>query len=815
MTCHDIEALAPSTGDAETFVPLLEVAAKIGVHPTTVRRWISNRTGVEGRLRDSSRGYEVNVATLPSKYRAAFATEIAGRAAGLHLVKADEPVSLFSIARDTVRERAKFRYEAVLSFAKARLTRGADETLGEVERRWLRNFRRTHEHMKVSLRSVKTWTEMFKAGGGTINALVDGNDGTKQRGARIPAPAKQMFKDEYLRAHEPNIMLIYRNVLAVAEVKGWGEMPSYDTFLRYGTNELPKLVRKLLRDCADTRRRVLPHVRRDPTTLSAYHTIQADHREIDVPVRCDKGCEVCTGKKPKGHFPIWTAFIDIRSRRILGSEISIEAPNSDRILGVFRRISDENGLTFRVYLDNGADFRKAFGKRLRKQGKTAWDGPNEEQMQARFAPFGIEVTYAIPYNAQAKAIESMFRTFRYRFDEDFEAYRGTVGNTSEFARELYYRPAELPTISELAYLLELAITRYNGTPHTGRGMDRRTPDEVFYDPEIRMPRREPDKSFAYLFFDLVKGGRIVGQNGVLHDGYIYRLASLQKHLEYFGERVDIRINPDDVREALVYDRRTGAYVCDARLDDEATYDTRDEITRQLIARVFRDGKELLKMARAHVEGAKERLAEYRLAKLEYLIGRAREIEAARREAEAALTGTDAVTVISQFSAMSREREAAQPIELTAGVVAEILDADAPADPAPLCVVSKRKREQKPRSGGRRNDGLTWQEIADRLGVSKTALDRYRKGVNPWPAGFMERFERYERLRARASVEEVQLPDDPTPARRLRSDGEFSWANIAATLGMSVKILGRCRDGKRPWPHGTKERFDDLVRQRTN
>jgi hypothetical protein len=257
-------------------------------------------------------------------------------------------------------------------------------------------------------------------------------------------------------------------------------------------------------------------------------------------------------------------------------------------------------------------------------------------------------------------------------------------------------------------------------------------------------------------------------------------------------------------------------VCDARLDDEATYDTRDEITRQLIARVFRDGKELLRMARAHVEGAKERLAEYRRAKLEYLIQRAEEIEAARREAEAALTGTGAVTVISRFSAVSRERDAERPIELTANVVAEILDADPSADPAPLCVVSAPKRAPNPR-GGHRNDSITWQEIADRLGISKTALDRYRHGVNPWPVDVKERFEKYERLRHAARTEEIQLPDDePTTAkRRLRSDGEFSWANIAATLGMSVTSLERCRAGKRPWPNGTKERFDELVRRRTN
>jgi len=479
MSVYSLALPSPADeGLPETqFVPLIEVAATIGVHATTVRRMI--RPGhVEAR--QGPRGHEVNVATLPPKYRHAYADRMTGAAPSAALATS----SALSVAADAAelapryvrahtagRERAEFRYEAVASLEKARATRRRGETLGTVERRWLHNFRRSHPGKKISLRSVKSWAEQLREAGRKIDALVDGNDGSKQRGDRIPTLMKRMFRDEYLRAHRPNVALIYENVVSVSHEKGWGSVPSYDTFWRYA-KRLPKLVRRLLRDNADSRRTVLPYVRRDPASIGVYHTIQADHREIDVPVRCDKGCERCTGKKPKGHFPIWTAFIDIRSRRILGSEISIDTPTSAVILGVFRRIVDENGLPFFVYLDNGADFRKAFGARLRREGKQEWDGPTEERLQARFAPVGVRVTFALPYNAQAKAIERMFRTFRHRFDEDFEAYRGTLGQKSALAQELFKQPSELPTLSELAFLLQLAINEYNETPHTGRGMER-------------------------------------------------------------------------------------------------------------------------------------------------------------------------------------------------------------------------------------------------------------------------------------------------------------------------------------------------------
>jgi hypothetical protein len=48
------------------------------------------------------------------------------------------------------------------------------------------------------------------------------------------------------------------------------------------------------------------------------------------------------------------------------------------------------------------------------------------------------------------------------------------------------------------------------------------------------------------------------QQRVRHEGRIYSPTSLQKHLEYWGERVDVRANPDDQRVVMIYDRKTGA-----------------------------------------------------------------------------------------------------------------------------------------------------------------------------------------------------------------------------------------------------------------
>ena len=283
-----------------------------------------------------------------------------------------------------------------------------------------------------------------------------------------------------------------------------------------------------------------------------------------------------------------------------------------------------------------------------------------------------------------------------------------------------------------------------------RQLNARTPEEVFFDPEIRIPRRNPDESFGYLFFDLVENGRIVGNNGVVFEGRIYRLVLLHKHLEYWGERVDVRVNPDDQRVAMIYDRRTGAYVCKALVDaQDATYDTRDEVTRRLIARVFSDGKQLLRMAKSHVEGSKERLPEYRRAKIEYLMRRAREIQAARKELRAEIKDAG-VTVIGRYSALARE-EKEEASELSAAVVAEILDADDAQmneTATPLCVVSKRTRKPRAKQPYQRREGdLRFTEIARILGTTDSSLHRYRTGITAWPEGMEARFEKYKHLRA--------------------------------------------------------------------
>jgi len=354
----------------------------------------------------------------------------------------------------------------------------------------------------------------------------------------------------------------------------------------------------------------------------------------------------------------------------------------------------------------------------------------------------------------------------------------------------------------------------------------RTPNEVFFDESIRIPRRVPDESFGYLFFDVVPGGRVVGNNGVRHDGRIYRLDSLRKHLEYWGERVDVRINPDDQRVAMIFDWRSGAYVCKAHADlQDATYDTRDEVTRALIARVFSDGKHLLQMAKEHVEGAKERLVEYRRAKIAYLTRRAEECEAARNQANRAASTADIVTM-ALFSGVPRHEDSSRR-ELTPELVAEVLTADLPENCAEgdltlpgdggLCV-ARTARRQKPA----RLHRLTIPAIAKRLGRSDATLRLYVSGKRSWPVGMKEEYEALARL-SYATAEELEAalsmrspftPAERPPSKSSRKEKaarphRLSVEAIAKHLGRSDTCLRAYRSGARPWPAGMREAYEEL------
>jgi hypothetical protein len=689
MTVTAFSSLVPEESSItavvrSTYLPLPVVAAATGVSENTLRR-LARRNAVMARPRQRGKGDEINVLSLPQEYRAPL---IANCPEMAELFPSAEQqyrdLGRYSEARRaSVRERAELRLEAARSFRRARAVRGPSETLAESDTRWLHQFRASHSDMKVSIRSVRDWCAAFDAHG--IAGLIDGNDGAKQSGSRIPEPAKELFEALYFRSHRPNLTLVFEQVCIAAQKQEWGPMPSYRSFKRYADSFSPMFT-ALRRTQADSPRGVLPYVRRDPTSVPVYHTLQGDSRQLDVPVRCDqrscKSCNATAKGKAKGHFPIWSIWIDTHSRYIVDWELTIEGPTARHVLTSARRMIAEHGLMKRLIVDNGGPYVSGLG-RVPKSSPVRRELPESAQahLDARLAVFDVDVHFTLPYNPQGKGlVESVFRTFRMRFDERFESFRGPLGRKSEKARELLRKPAELPTPSELAHQLQLAVDDYHNRPHGGLGMNGRTPQEVFSDESRRLPRVTPDgKAFALAFFEPVRGGRQVNQLGITYDGQHFRLDSLEKQFQYFGKQVDVRINPDNRDHVILLDIETGGYICDAHLDATlASYDARDEVTRKLIARTFGDIYTLRRMAeRAPEAETQARLTEH----AQLLTGHYEQLRDARSgdEPKGNRREIEAAVVLSHLSRVARARDAALADArklLPASDVAELIDVDA-------------------------------------------------------------------------------------------------------------------------------------------
>lgn len=510
-----------------------------------------------------------------------------------------ESTSSYALAPQSIRQRADLRLEAVLSWRRAlNEARHANAHIGDAQAAWIARFRRQHPHLKISLPSVKRWDRAYRAEG--LNGLVDGNDGSGRRGKRAIHPELETaFRALWLRPTRPHIQDCYEQIRKLGEVQQL-PVPSYSTFRRFATS-LPEIAIRALRNEEDSS--IRPFVQRDYTSIGAMEIIQSDHHQADVAVHC--GDELCI----RGHYPWITVWFDVRSRRILDSDLYVDHPNSQRILSVFKRVVRDNGAPGAVYLDNGLDYKKAFGwgVKYREFGKVRaqWLAVDcsGAQLEHRLAPLGARVMFATPYNAQAKAIERFFRTLLEGVYRRFDSYRGALGERSERAEYLRQHPEELPHIREFALALQREIDEYNAAPHSGQGMAGKSPNEVFA--ETRIARRDVDALTLSLVF-YASELRTVDKGGIRFRKALYRFDDAAVQFKALGEKVRIRFDEENPDE-LVVTTLAGEFLGLAHPREWATYSTQDQATKDAIAMTNREWKAIKRLIRKENPAAAKQL----------------------------------------------------------------------------------------------------------------------------------------------------------------------------------------------------------------
>ncbi len=275
------------------------------------------------------------------------------------------------------------------------------------------------------------------------------------------------------------------------------DVPSYDT-VREFLNAQPRPLAIMAREGeAEYHERCAPYIVRGYVDLRVNQCWCSDHMTHDVWLQ------------NAGYFPgighddalrPWiSVWMDLRSRKIVGA-VWYHTPSSFTAGSALRLALVENGVPEGVLTDHGRDYMKL--------GRHDELSPETNGVLARL---GIQVTNAIPYNAQAKPVESWFgNRLHERFDKLWKGfYCGSSPTTrpedcsENLARHKAWMEGKsasspLPLASEFVALARNFIIEYNTElKHRGRGMDLRTPQAVF-DALLPADQRKPVADTAAL-----------------------------------------------------------------------------------------------------------------------------------------------------------------------------------------------------------------------------------------------------------------------------------------------------------------------------
>lgn len=428
----------------------------------------------------------------------------------------------------TVKEREKidFKFNTIMEYRKF-----CSEPHKEGRMKlFLEKINREYPAASVTAAQVNRWNRVYEEKG--IQGLYDSR-GTHNRGQdTIPEEAWNTYYSLWF--HYPRATLQQCYEMTCEKYREQiPHMPSRETFRRK-IEKLPQPV-KILRNEGKKGfdDKCMPHMDIDYEALASNEQWVADHHVFDVLVEGKSG----------GIFRPWlTAWLDRRSRYIVGYEINPCPPNSDIVLSSFIKACSKSGIPETVLLDNGKDFK-------------AYDLFNNENGKSIAGQMGIKVTNAIVRNAKAKPIERYFKTLEEKYFAMMPCY---------IAGKPHLRPEKMSMTNKKLKLKKLCmpyeefleraqqiIQEVNNTPHHGRGMNGRTPYEVYKENFSRPARMVKDEDVLNILLQRTSRPIKVGRNGVRlkATGFYYNSSAL---FDRIGQEVYARYNSEDVSKIYVY-----------------------------------------------------------------------------------------------------------------------------------------------------------------------------------------------------------------------------------------------------------------------
>lgn len=366
---------------------------------------------------------------------------------------------------------------------------------------------------------------------------------------------------DYLAENQVSAMTCWEMARNKANQMGWRVWSYRSTvqYLREKTNPAERVMRRFGEKAFEDR--IETYWERDYTDLAANELANADHHVFDVWVRVGYETDRITGEvKPIHKRPWLTAFQDCRSRKITGWIIRADDPNTDAILLALREAIRANGIPDYCMVDNGKDFDSyalhGRTKKERRQRKHV----NHDMLRigGAFNDLKIKAYNVEEYHGASKPIERFFGTMEGKFGKRWPTYCGNKPANRPEGLEERVEKGMAPSLEEfVAAFKEWVELGYNQIPHTGDGVDGKTPDRVFAETLVTK-RTATDQELDILLMRHNKPVK-VGRNGVTWNGVWY--GQFTPELDpLLGQKVLLRVDPSDVTRVWVFGL-DGRFIC--------------------------------------------------------------------------------------------------------------------------------------------------------------------------------------------------------------------------------------------------------------
>lgn len=451
--------------------------------------------------------------------------------------------------------------------------------------------------LDLSAASIYRWRKAYAEGG--KNALMTAYGKSKGQSI-IPDEVFAVFRSVYMSESRPSTQAAYIAALGFWSQKAQENGAKIDKFPCLATfeyrlkNESDESARYYARyGEAAWNRRYGRSVARDYTQITCGECAVGDHMQLDVLCLLPDG-STCR--------PWLTAWTDFKSRKMLGWDLHAEAPNSDHIFTSFRAMVRDFGLPKYIYIDNGKDYRSrdfAGGRKL-----------DEARTSSLMADLGVEVHFALPYNAQAKNIERRFRDFHNYCERILVGYTGTNVTKRPEALKRQQKSGRLLTFAEVEEIVTKFINETLNRMPFGRGaiFAAACPDQVWAkdNPTLRRVSAESLSVFCQ------RSSRVVtiGRNGI-KDPDLDATYWAEEFVTLKGRKVYLRRDIHDYADAWIYDAADDRLLCRARLAEAIHPLAADEVSRaELKARTAekrRERKATKKAAQAQEIAASEKM----------------------------------------------------------------------------------------------------------------------------------------------------------------------------------------------------------------